>query len=63
MSTREDYRQFACECLRLADNAKDGAARQILLKMADAWTVIALVEAPLLLSTQADWPRVKSITG
>jgi hypothetical protein len=48
MSIRDDYRQFARECLRLADKAEDGTERQILLHMADAWTVIAL-EAPLLI--------------
>jgi len=46
MSAREDYRQFAGECLRLAEKTIDGAERQVLLEMADAWTVIAL-EAPL----------------
>jgi hypothetical protein len=48
MGAREDYRQFACECLRLADKAKEGGERQILLEMADAWTLIAL-KAPLLI--------------
>jgi len=46
MSIREDYQQFACECLRLADKAEDDAERQIILEMADAWTLMAL-EAPL----------------
>ncbi len=41
MSTREDYRQFAQACLRLAAEAKDDAHRQIFLEMADAWTVVA----------------------
>jgi hypothetical protein len=42
MSTREDYRQYARDCLRLADKVKDRAEREILLEMADAWTAIAL---------------------
>jgi hypothetical protein len=42
MSTRrKDYRQYAFDCLRLADKVKDRAEREILLEMADAWTVIA----------------------
>lgn len=41
MSTREHYRQFARECLRLAAEAKDDTRRKIFLEMADAWTVIA----------------------
>jgi hypothetical protein len=46
MPSRQKYQQFACECLRFADEADDHYQRQILLEMADAWTVIAL-EAPL----------------
>jgi hypothetical protein len=46
MSTREDFRQFAQECLRLAEKETDAAQRQTLLEMADAWTLIAL-KAPL----------------
>ena len=45
---REEYRQFAQECLRFAAEAKDDSQRQIFLEMADAWTVIAF-EAPLVL--------------
>jgi len=45
MTTREHYRQFASECLRLAAAAKDEIERQIFLEMADAWTAIAF-EAP-----------------
>jgi hypothetical protein len=41
MSTRDEYRQFARECLRLAAEATDARARQIFLEMADAWTVVA----------------------
>ena len=46
MPIRQKYQQFACECLRFADEADDDDERQMLLLMADAWTVIAL-EAPL----------------
>jgi len=46
MSARKDYREFACECLRLAERAKDGAERKILLEMADAWTIVALEPPP-----------------
>ena len=54
MSTRrEDYRQYAFDCLRLADKVKDRAEREILLEMADAWTVIAL-QPPLLISRLID---------
>jgi hypothetical protein len=42
MCDREDYQQFACACLRFATEAKDEQQRQTLLRMADAWTVIAL---------------------
>ena len=48
MSTREQYRQFAQACLRVAAEAKDDSQRQIFLEMADAWTVIAF-EIPLVL--------------
>jgi hypothetical protein len=49
MSTRrEDYRQYAFDCVRLADKIKDRTEREILLEMADAWTAIA-VRAPLLI--------------
>jgi hypothetical protein len=48
MSTREKYRQFAQECLRVAAEAKDDSQRQIFLEMADTWTVIAF-EIPLVL--------------
>ena len=46
MPSRRKYQQFACECHRFADEASDRHQREILLEMADAWTVIAL-EAPL----------------
>jgi hypothetical protein len=46
MSSRQKCQQFACECLRFADETDDDHRRQTLLDMADAWTVIAL-EAPL----------------
>ena len=49
MSTREEYRQFAQECLRFAAEAKDERVRQFFLEMADAWTVAAF-EAPLALA-------------
>ncbi len=45
MSTREDYRQFARDCLRLAEKEKDDVERRTLLEMADAWTLIALEAA------------------
>ena len=59
MSIREDYRQYACDCLRLADKVKDRAEREILLEMADAWTVIAL-QAPLLIEHTAVSPLQRS---
>ena len=46
MSSRQKCQQFACECLRFADETDDDRRRQTLLDMADAWTIIAL-EAPL----------------
>jgi hypothetical protein len=61
MSIREDYRQFACDCLRLADKAEDRAEREILLEMADAWTVIAL-QAPLLIEHTPDRDVLNSST-
>jgi hypothetical protein len=41
MSNKQDYQQFAHECLRFADEAKDDKRRQLLLEMADAWTIVA----------------------
>jgi hypothetical protein len=60
MSTRrEDYRQYAFDCLRLADKVKDRAEREILLEMADAWTAIAL-QAPLLIEHTSVSPLQRS---
>lgn len=61
MSTRrkDPYRQYAFDCLRLADKVKDRAEREILLEMADAWTVIAL-QAPLLIEHTAVSPLQRS---
>jgi hypothetical protein len=42
MYEREDYQQFARDCLRFAAEAKDDQQRQALLRMADAWTFFAL---------------------
>ncbi len=55
MSIRDEYRQFAEECLRFAAEAKDHGRRKIFLEMADAWTVVALVDAPAVVK-HADSP-------
>jgi hypothetical protein len=41
MTTANEYRQFAKECLRLADEAKTAELRQAFLDMARDWTVVA----------------------
>jgi len=41
METSQDYRQFAAECERLAEEAMTEAQRGILRKMARAWTKVA----------------------
>ena len=44
MTSSTQYREFAEECLRLAEQAKDEHQRKILKEMAEAW--IKLAEAP-----------------
>jgi hypothetical protein len=41
METLQDYRQFAAECQRLAEEAMTEEQRGILRKMAAAWTKVA----------------------
>jgi len=41
MSESEKYRQFAADCIRIAEKL-EGEDRDRLLKIADAWTVRAL---------------------
>jgi hypothetical protein len=61
MSAREDCRQFARECLRVAAEAKDDRQRQIFLEMADAWTAIAF-ENPLAVE-RAGWSSLSLHRG
>ena len=41
MSESEKYKQFAADCIRIAEKL-EGEDRERLLKIADAWTVRAL---------------------
>ncbi len=41
MSSVEDYRGYAAECLRLAQNAADSGDKARLLQMAQAWQDLA----------------------
>ena len=54
MFTREDHRHFAVACLRFAAEAKGDRERRIFLKMADAWTRIALVRNDMTVQFAAD---------
>ena len=42
MTTAEEYRQYANECLRFADEAKTDDQRQAFLDMARDWTLAAM---------------------
>ena len=41
LSTREDYRQYAADCLRLARDAANPSDRTALLNMARTWRQLA----------------------
>ncbi len=41
MTSLTEYRQFAEECLRLAEQAKDEHHRNILQEMAEVWSKLA----------------------
>ena len=41
LSTREDYRQNAIECLRLARSAHNASDRTVLVNMAQSWKRLA----------------------
>ncbi len=41
MTSPTQYREFAEECLRLAEQAKDDHHRNILKEMAEAWSELA----------------------
>jgi hypothetical protein len=41
METSTEYRRFAAECRRLAQNVGTERHRKILLEMADAWEKLA----------------------
>jgi hypothetical protein len=41
MRSSEQYRQFAEECLRLAQQTNNGNHRQVLEEMAEAWSTLA----------------------
>ena len=43
MTSQQEYRQFAVECIRMAERTKDDSERQILLEIADVWTLLALL--------------------
>jgi hypothetical protein len=57
MSIRQDYQQFAHECLRFAYEAKNDKQRQLFLQMADAWTMVAF-EGPFAVERTAKVPDV-----
>ena len=40
-SLRDQYRQYAAECLRIAQETKDAALKIRLLEMAEAWKALA----------------------
>ena len=42
MASAEDYRFYAHQCLRLADEAANAADREILFEMANVWTQLEL---------------------
>jgi len=41
VSTPEHYRQYALECLRLADGTSEPGAKAVLIDMAQAWIKLA----------------------
>ena len=41
MERIEAYRRHAAECIRLAENAKTGEDRTVLLRMAQSWDMLA----------------------
>ena len=41
MDSAEDYRDYAAECLRLAQHAADAADKARLIQMAQAWQELA----------------------
>ena len=42
----KDYRRYAQQCLRCADEAENDGDREIFLEMATAWTQLELTSAP-----------------
>ncbi len=44
MTSSTQYQEFAAECLRLAEQAKDEYHRNILKEMAEAWSELAEAE-------------------
>jgi hypothetical protein len=41
MSTTDDYRRFAAECLEMSKGTSDPTARSLFLHMAQAWARLA----------------------
>ena len=54
MATAEEYRQFATECFRWADEAETEEMREAFLQMARDWTAAALRTEGLLCSEVPD---------
>ena len=44
MTSQQEYRRFAVECIRMVESTKDNSEREIfLLEIADVWTLLALL--------------------
>jgi hypothetical protein len=55
MQRVEAYRRHAAECRRLAENARTGEDKTVLLNMAESWEMLA---EELELKTETDRPLV-----
>ena len=46
MASAKDYRHYAQQCLRYADETENDEDREIFLEMAKVWTQLELTSAP-----------------
>jgi hypothetical protein len=54
MTTKAEYQHYSRECLQWAARVETEKERQVFLKMADAWTRIALVRNDMTVQFAAD---------